>query len=308
MTERTNRAISPGTNYGKGRVGFSGNAKLLDGKRHVAAAYSLRHINSDYAGPLARITRTSDAQSIDLYPGKNEFDLLPDPRATNIDTVEAWLGGSAATGRPYDQSGNGRDIETGAPTFSLDGLNGHPCFIFTNNAATNLKGTFSLSGSAFSFLQVSMDTVRQSGGGPDYYFGLANAGTAGIAFGAEGDAEQDYLPGDYVLFGKGLNSGEPPRFISNGGLSTVPTALEVWTGILSASRATLRRNGAALASRVALTGGVITAANQFVLGARTQTGSDGHPGWRLGEWIGFRNDINADVAAYEAACAAAWAA
>lgn len=292
---KTIRAIAQGASFRSERIGYSNNARMLDGAMFVKAAYSFRHLVSDYGGPLIWVFRDSDSAVKNFYPAKDGW----------VDTAEitAWLNGSTGDVGWYDQSGNARDIETTTANLNLTGVNGHPTAEFSGKV---MKSRFSMTGTALSFLQASRDNARQSGGGPDYYWGLALSGSSGIAFGAEGDAESDYLAGDYVFFGKGSEVAAAPRFISDGGQTSAPTALEVWSGILSADRATLRRDGSALTSRVAATGSDVVAANQLAIGAKTQTVSDSHIGVDIGELIFFTSDINSDVAAYEAALTEAW--
>jgi len=292
---KTVRAIAQETNLRRDRIGYSNDPRMLDGKIYVIAAYSFRHLNSEYAGPLIWVRRDSDSAVADFYPGKDGW--------VDVAAITAWLDGSTADVAWYDQSGAARHIETTTANLNLTGVNGHPTAEFSGEV---MKGTFSMSGTALSFLQVSRDNARQAGGGPDYYWGLGLGTTSGAAFGAEGDAENDYLAGDYVFITNGTNAGQVPHFVSSGGQSSAPTGLEVWGGILSADRALLRRNGSALASRVASTGSSIVAANQLAIGAKTQTISDPHIGVDIGELIFFTADINSDVASYEAAMAEAW--
>lgn len=81
-------------------------ALFLDGRTDVAAAFSDRRLRSAYAGPLARLRRSSDSAELDFGTG------LP---AINWTDVVAWrdaLGAATAFRvKRYDQSGNsGRDL------------------------------------------------------------------------------------------------------------------------------------------------------------------------------------------------------
>lgn len=104
---------------------FGAKKRFLDGRADVAAAYSLRRVNSLYRGPVVRVRRSSDSVEADFGAGQSGADW---------GTIAGFIGaGSGFVSKWYDQSGNGRDLvqatASAQPQISLVG-NGLPAAVF----------------------------------------------------------------------------------------------------------------------------------------------------------------------------------
>jgi hypothetical protein len=108
---------------------FGAKKRFLDGRTDVAAAYSMRRVNSLYRGPVVRVRRSSDSVETDFGAG---------PSGADWGTIAAFVGaGSPFVSKWYDQSGLGRDIAqsaaaaqpaigllaNGLPGMTFDGVN-----------------------------------------------------------------------------------------------------------------------------------------------------------------------------------------
>jgi hypothetical protein len=104
----------------------------------ATAAYGVRLLNSNYAGPLINIRRSSDNSTEDVYPSGNQFP---------VSAVSTWAGGSTIyVTKWYDQTGNGNHISqsttTTQPTLTLNAYNGFPGVTFSSANSTDLNASF----------------------------------------------------------------------------------------------------------------------------------------------------------------------
>jgi hypothetical protein len=118
---------------------FGGRKRFLDGRADVAAAYSLRRVNSFYSGPVVRVRRSSDNLEADFGVGQSGADW---------GTIAGFIGsGSGFVSKWYDQSGNGRDVlqatAANQPQMSLLS-NGRPGMPFNGTSQYLQSAAFTL--------------------------------------------------------------------------------------------------------------------------------------------------------------------
>lgn len=132
----TNTGFSSG-----GGLSFTGAGPIffLAGRADVAMAYSFRHLNSTYLGPVIRARRASDNAELDFNPSTNAL--------LTFAAINTWAGGNAFVVTLYDQSGNARDVTQATAALQpqiINGSNSNPAMLFDGVDDLMRSGAFAI--------------------------------------------------------------------------------------------------------------------------------------------------------------------
>ncbi|QNN24857.1 PEP-CTERM sorting domain-containing protein [Planctomycetales bacterium ZRK34] len=166
-------------------------AAILDDVTGAAAAWSLRQLDDDYAGPAINVKRTSDGatQDIGFVGGELDTAALLSFVGSSTGLVTTW----------YDQSGNGRDAiessDTNRPRIVIDGVlqngsaNIRPGLRYLgNNCLTLLEGLLETN-TTISLQEITVAPPSDNSLANRFWNYATSGNSSRFSFGIEADAD-----------------------------------------------------------------------------------------------------------------------
>jgi len=275
---------------GGGEGGIQGGgALLLDTYSNAALAFSLRKLNTNYAGSAIRVRRSSDNTEQDIGFVNNQLDTgsLTSFVGANSGFITRW----------YDQSGNNviaaQSVASQQPRIvnagSIQTQGSKPSMLFIPASNSSLVTTTNVSVGSYmsTFIVTKMDETT---GGYKYIVSIGSAGASSNFYAIilrAGSGFQDWLGGDALAFGTGFSPGVGPRVISNGNVYNNIYALT--SVFLGSTNTGYYVNGSAVTTKALTQGNADSANTANVLTIGYKGSTDVYDGY-LSELIIYKSN------------------